>query len=90
VSLPTDDEKESVRVSVAALLPLSQAELEQQVQARTGRRVRDLAVELNAERIVLKGQVSSYYIKQLAQHGIHDLLPQVSVTNAIIVEQRNV
>jgi hypothetical protein len=81
--------KESFRVSVASLLPLSQAELEQQVQARTGRRVRDLAVELDQECIVLKGHVSSYYLKQLAQHGINDLLPQVTVMNAIVVEQRN-
>jgi hypothetical protein len=80
------DPKELSRVSVATLLPLSQAELEHQVQARTGRRVRDLAVELNQERIILRGHVSSYYVKQLAQHGIHDLLPQITVTNAIVVE----
>jgi hypothetical protein len=78
--------KELSRVSVAALLPLSQAELEHQVQARTGRRVRNLAVELDEERIILRGHVSSYYLKQLAQHGIHDLLPQISVMNAIVVE----
>jgi hypothetical protein len=65
---------------------LSQAELEHQVQARTGRRVRNLAIELAEECIILRGHVSSYYLKQLAQHGIHDLLPQVSVTNAIVVE----
>ena len=80
------DPKELSRVSVATLLPLSQAELEHQVQARTGRRVRDLAVELDQERIILRGHVSSYYLKQLAQHGIHDLLPQITVTNAIVVE----
>jgi hypothetical protein len=80
------DPKELFRVSVATLLPLSQAELEHQVQARTGRRVRDLAVELDQERIILRGHVSSYYLKQLAQHGIHDLLPQITVTNAIVVE----
>ena len=80
------DPKELSRVSAATLLPLSQAELEHQVQARTGRRVRDLAVELNQERIILRGHVSSYYVKQLAQHGIHDLLPQITVTNAIVVE----
>ncbi len=73
-------------MSVATLLPLSQAELEHQVQARTGRRVRNLAVEFNEERVILRGHVSSYYLKQLAQHGIHDLLPQISVTNAIVVE----
>lgn len=80
------DLKELPRVSVATLLPLSQAELEHQIQARTGRRVRNLAVELDEERIILRGHVSSYYLKQLAQHGLHDLLPQISVTNDIVVE----
>jgi len=86
VSQSDPDLKELPRVSVATLLPLSQAELEHQIQARTGRRVRNLAVELDEERIILRGHVSSYYLKQLAQHGLHDLLPQISVTNDIVVE----
>jgi hypothetical protein len=86
VSQSDPDLKELPRVSVATLLPLSQAELENQIQARTGRRVRNLAVEVDEERIILRGHVSSYYLKQLAQHGIHDLLPHISVTNDIVVE----
>ena len=35
--------------------PKLQSELERQVQTRTGRRIRDLAVKLDQERIVLQG-----------------------------------
>ena len=57
-----------------------------QIQFRTGRRIRDLAVELEAERVVVHGHASSYYIKQLAQHGVQDLLPDAPLVNAIVVE----
>jgi hypothetical protein len=63
-----------------------QLELEQRVQARTGRRVRQLAIELSPERIVLRGVAGSYHVKQLAQCGIRDVLPQVRLENAIVVE----
>jgi hypothetical protein len=63
-----------------------QQELEQHVLARTGRRVRNLAIELEAERVVLRGCAASYHIKQLAQHGVRDILPQVCLENAIVVE----
>ena len=62
-----------------------QQELEQRVLARTGRRVRDLAIELSPERIVLRGHTDTYYVKQLAQHGIRDVLPEVRLENAIVV-----
>jgi hypothetical protein len=66
--------------------PHLRQELEERIQARTGRRVRNLAIELMPERVVLKGQATTYYIKQLAQHGVRDLLPQVRLENAITVE----
>ncbi|HEV3257674.1 MAG TPA: hypothetical protein VG013_12385 [Gemmataceae bacterium] len=65
--------------------PLLQYELERHVQVRTGRRVRDLAIELSPERVVVRGRADTYYVKQLAQHGIRDVLPQVSLENAIVV-----
>ena len=64
-------------------------ELERQVQARTGRRVRDLMIELFPERVILHGRASTYHVKQLAQHGIQDILPRVCLENAIVVEARN-
>jgi hypothetical protein len=63
-----------------------QHELEQRVLARTGRRVRDLAIELSPERIILRGHAATYYVKQLAQHGIRDVLPDVCLENAIVVD----
>jgi hypothetical protein len=34
---------------------------------------------------VLQGQAGSYYIKQLAQHGVRECLPNVPLQNAITV-----
>jgi hypothetical protein len=75
---------------VQALSPQLREHLELQVLSRTGRRVRDLAVELHPERIVLRGSAQSYYVKQLAQHGVHDMLPHVRLENAIVVWRINV
>jgi hypothetical protein len=61
-------------------------ELERQVQTRTGRRIRDLAVQLDQDRVVLHGRAATYYLKQLAQHGVRDLLPQARLLNAIEVD----
>jgi hypothetical protein len=66
--------------------PELQQELEQRVLSRTGRRVRNLAIELRPERIILRGHADTYHVKQLAQHGVRDLLPQVRLENAIVVE----
>jgi len=63
-----------------------QRELEHSVLWRTGRRIRDLAVELEHERVVLHGRASTYYLKQLAQHGVRDVLPDVHLENAITVD----
>jgi hypothetical protein len=62
------------------------SQLERNVQVRTGRRVRHLAIEIRPERVVLKGQASTYYIKQLAQHGVRDLLPHIQLENTIAVD----
>jgi len=61
--------------------------LERQIQSRTGRRIRNLAIELDPERVILRGQASSYYLKQLAQHGIRDCLQHLSLENSIVVER---
>jgi hypothetical protein len=72
---------------VISSVPDLQEELERVVSLRTGRRVRNLTVELEPERIVLRGQTTTYHIKQLAQHGILDVLPDVRLENGIVVEQ---
>ena len=62
-------------------------ELERRVHARTSRRVRNLIVELSPERVVLRGLATSYYVKQLAQHGVREILPRVRLENDIAVDQ---
>jgi hypothetical protein len=63
-----------------------QCDLERQIQVRTGRRIRDLAVELTPGLVVLRGHTTTYYLKQMAQTGVRDLLPQVRLENDIVVE----
>ncbi len=71
---------------VLSSMPHLQQELEQQVTFRTGRRVRNLIVLLEPERIVLRGQTTTYHVKQLAQHGILEMLPNARLENGIVVE----
>src|SRR5713226_5289205 len=52
-----------------------------------GKANRNLAIELNPERVILRGQASSYYLKQLAQHGIQECLPDLSLENSIVVDR---
>src|SRR5262245_35718069 len=61
------------------------SELESRVLSRTSRRVRNLRVELQPGRVVLSGHATSYYVKQLAQHGIREILPYVNLENSIAV-----
>ena len=66
--------------------PLLRDRLERQVQTRTGRRIRNLVIEMRREAVILRGETTSYYLKQLAQHGVRDILPYVGLENAIAVE----
>jgi hypothetical protein len=65
-----------------------QRELERSVQVRTGRQIRHLRVEVHPGRVVLHGRAASYYVKQLAQHGVRELLPHVRLENTIAVDDR--
>lgn len=58
----------------------------QRVAVRTGRRVRNLAVEIGIGCVTLRGRVNSYHIKQLAQTGAQEVLTDNSLENAIVVE----
>jgi hypothetical protein len=60
-------------------------ELESRILNRTGRRVRNLAVLVTSGRVVLQGQAASYHVKQLAQHGVREFLPNIELENAIVV-----
>lgn len=72
---------------VISSIPHLQAELERQVSLSTSRRVRNLLVELEPERVVLRGLTTTYHVKQLAQHGVRNFLPPgVRLENVIVVE----
>jgi hypothetical protein len=62
-----------------------QKELADRVCQRTGRRVQNLSIELRPDGVVLYGRAPTYHVKQLAQQGVRDLLPQVELLNAIVV-----
>jgi hypothetical protein len=66
--------------------PELRQDLEQRITLRTGRRVRNLAIELEPERIILRGLVNTYHVKQLAQHGVRELFPHVRLDNVIEVQ----
>ncbi|MBN9118940.1 MAG: hypothetical protein J0I06_07235 [Planctomycetes bacterium] len=60
----------------------------QRIVDRTGRRVKNLVVEVtgSGECVVLRGQANCYHVKQLAQQGAREALPDARLENAIIVE----
>jgi hypothetical protein len=60
-------------------------ELETRVRARTGGRLRKLDIQLSPEGIVLHGESATFHVKQLAQHGVRELLPNVELRNDIVV-----
>ena len=60
--------------------------LTERVQSRTGRRVSGLTVEVAGGAVVLRGTARSYHVKQLAQHGARELLPDAKLLNAIVVQ----
>ena len=60
--------------------------IRQCVQNRTGRRVRGLEVEVGGGCVVLRGKALSFHVKQLAQTGAREVLPDAHLQNAIEVE----
>ena len=60
-------------------------ELETRVLARTGSQLRDLGIELSPDGIRLFGKSKTFYVKQLAQHCVREMLPKVQLVNDINV-----
>jgi hypothetical protein len=60
--------------------------LAERVHTRTGRRVSGLTVEVAGGAVVLRGVARSYHVKQLAQHGAREVLPDAKLLNAIVVQ----
>jgi len=55
------------------------------VETRTHQRLHELTVEVQCDSIVLRGVATTFHVKQLAQHGVLDLLPGMRIDNAIEV-----
>lgn len=59
--------------------------IERHLTCSMGPRIKDLRVEVSGDQIVLQGRTNTYYGRQLAQHGVLDLIPSARVVNAIEV-----
>jgi hypothetical protein len=59
--------------------------IRQRIESRLGGRVRDLAIRISAEMIVLEGSCATFYTKQLAQHAALGVLEDEHLENAIVV-----
>jgi hypothetical protein len=70
---------------MSVLSPELRSEIESRILDRTSRRVQNLAVELGGGRLVLRGEAASFHVKQLAQHGVREMLPNVTLVNEIVV-----
>ena len=57
----------------------------QRVMNRTGSRVRGLEVEVGGGFVVLRGKTVSFHVKQLAQTGAREVMPDAQLKNAIEV-----
>jgi hypothetical protein len=59
--------------------------IRQRIESRLGGRVRDLAIRISAETIILEGSCATFYTKQLAQHAALGVLENEHLENAIVV-----
>lgn len=59
--------------------------IRQRIESRLGGRIRDLAIRVRGETIVLEGRCSTFYTKQLAQHAALGVLEDEHLENAIVV-----
>lgn len=65
--------------------PRLRKEIESRVLARTGSRLSNLGIELSPEGIRLLGQTATFHVKQLAQHSVREVMPDVRLQNDIAV-----
>ena len=59
--------------------------IHREVNARSHGRVKDLSVEAceKSGAVILKGRTDKYHTKQLAQHGVFDLLARQDIIRAL-------
>jgi hypothetical protein len=59
--------------------------IRQRIESRLPGRVRNLVVRISDDTVVLEGQCSTYYTKQIAQHTALGVLENEHLENAIAV-----
>ena len=59
--------------------------IRQRIETRLNGRVRNLNVRASADLVILEGQCSTYYSKQLAQHAAMGILEDEHLENSIVV-----
>lgn len=82
VSLITDSVPNA---SSTAILKL-RAEVEERLRSNAVTQLRDIACEAQGQVIVLRGQVDSFYLKQLAQETIKQLESRAMILNLVAVK----
>ena len=66
--------------------PVLERTLVHEIVRRTHRRVRNLTVEFREGVVILRGETSSFHVKQLALHAVREIMPFSPVRNGIRVE----
>jgi hypothetical protein len=74
-------------MAVCGLPHLNEELLKSRILARTGARIQNLAIQFSPDGVILLGETFSFYVKQLAQHGLLEDLPEVHVHNCINVSE---
>jgi hypothetical protein len=59
--------------------------IRQRIESRLGGRVRDLAICIRGNSVILEGRCATFYTKQLAQHAALGVLEDEQLDNAIVV-----
>jgi hypothetical protein len=59
--------------------------IRQRIESRLHGRVRNLAVRIQGDTVVLEGECSTYYTKQIAQHAALGVLEHEHLENTIAV-----
>ena len=80
--LSNDVEETDVRNARDVQLSIA---IRQRIESRLAGRVRDLAVRVVGNMIVLEGRCATYYTKQLAQHAALGVLDDEQLENEIVV-----
>jgi hypothetical protein len=82
--VPSTGSTVSSELSTERLQRLAQV-IRQRIDTRLPGRVRNLVVRIGDDMVVLEGECSTYYTKQLAQHAALGVLDDETLENSIVV-----